>query len=257
MPTDHVTFTPNVVVGLGLAAVGVVLLLDRMGIIEARELAGYWPVLLILFGGSVSWQALRGEVNGKRPRPIIGPGLVLIIAVFSILGSQAWERRDRFEKSGTSQDAPSLFALMGQARSTSYSTNLQSAEMTSVMGSSRLDLREAKIAPGQEATVDVFGLMGEVELIVPEGWVIDVRAVPVMGGVRDSRPFGSRERRIAEDDDRGAERDGDAPAATPVPPAASPKTAETPVEAPPDAAGPAPRLVVRGFIMMGALKIRS
>jgi len=247
-----------VVVGLGLTLAGVALLLDRAGIYDAREMLTYWPVLLILFGAAVVWQALRGgdaAANGKRPRPIIGPGLVLILVIGSILGSQAWERRDRFERGSSTSESPSMFALMGKSHAVSHSANFRGGDMTSIMGGSRLDLREAKMAPGEEAVVDVFGLMGEVEILVPEDWVIDVRATPVMGGVRDSRPFSSRDRSffgLDQDDARDGNR---APAAAPSA-EAPPKETATPVEAP-AAGGPAPRLVVRGFIMMGALKIRS
>jgi hypothetical protein len=251
MSSDRMTFGPNVVVGLGLAMVGVAMLLDRAGVIAARDILNLWPVLLILFGAAVCWQAMRGvEVNGKRPRPIIGPGLVLILVIGSMLGSQAWERRDRFERRASTADSPSLFALMGESHSVSHSTSFQGGDMTSVMGGSRLDLREAKMAPGEEATIDVFGLMGEVEILVPEEWVVDVRATPVMGGVKDSRPV----RRFVDerdDADAGTPDDRQAPSAE-----APAKETATPVEAPADG-GRAPRLVVRGFIMMGALKIRS
>jgi hypothetical protein len=255
MSSDRMTFAPNVVVGFGLAMVGVAMLLDRAGVIAAREILTFWPVLLILFGAAVCWQAVRGvDVNGKRPRPIVGPGMVLVLVMASILGSEAWERRDRFERRTSTEDSPALFALMGQAHSVSHSTSFKGGNMTSVMGGSRLDLREAKMAPGEEATLDVFGLMGEVEILVPEGWVVDVRATPVMGGVKDSRPF----RRFfdeRDDADAGTSDDAQAPASTPTAEAPVKETA-TPVEAPDDG-GPAPRLVVRGFIMMGALKIRS
>ena len=254
MSTDRVTYAPNVVVGLGLALVGVAMLLDRVGVIAAREILTFWPVLLILFGAAVCWQALQGaDPNGKRPRPIVGPGLVLMLVIASILGSEAWERRDRFERRASTEDAPSLFALMGEAHSVSHSTAFRGGDLTSVMGGSRLDLRDARIAPGGEATIDVFGLMGEVEILVPEDWVVDVRTTPIMGGVKDSRPF----RRFSdEDDDVGIRSDdGQAPAGAPLAETPAKETA-TPVEAPVETAA-APRLVVRGFIMMGALKIRS
>jgi len=251
------TFAPNVVVGLGLAMVGVAMLLDRAGVIAAREILTFWPVLLILFGAAVCWQAVRGvDVNGKRPRPIVGPGMVLMLVMASILGSEAWERRDRFERRTSTEDSPSLLAVMGQSHGVSHSTSFQGGDMTSVMGGSRLDLREAKMAPGQEATIDVFGVMGEVEILVPEDWVVDVRATPVMGGVRDSRPFSRSNRGFLAMDQDDAGDGGDDPAAN-APSAEAPvKETATPVEAPAEG-GRAPRLVVRGFIMMGALKIRS
>ena len=255
------TFAPNAVVGLGLALVGVALLLDRAGILDAREMLSYWPALLIFFGAAVMWQAVRGTdvtmANGKRPRPIIGPGLVIILVIASILGSQAWERRDRFEQRSFSDDSPSLFAMMGKTHGVSHAPNFKGGDVTSVMGGSRLDLREAKMMPGEEAVVDVFGVMGEVEILVPEEWVVDLRVQPIMGAVKDSRPFSSHDRGFFRLNQDEADDDADTPVPAPAPSAEAPaKETATPVEAP-AGGGPAPRLVVRGFVMMGALKIRS
>jgi hypothetical protein len=75
--------------------------------------------------------------------------------------------------------------------------------------------------PGAEATVDIFAMMGSVTIRVPDGWTIDTHAVPVMGSIRnDSWP--------------AAQRDP----ATPVAP-------------------DAPRLVLRGLVMMGSIFIKS
>ena len=108
--------------------------------------------------------------------------------------------------------------------------------MTSIMGESRLDLRQASIAPGEQAVIDVFTLMGGLVLQVPEGWTIDVQALPVMGRVNDRR--GSRNR--ADDQ--------------PLP--ESPATGIEDRTPPAEAVAP-PRVVLRGFIMMGGLVIRS
>ena len=87
-------------------------------------------------------------------------------------------------------------------------------EMTSVMGRSDLDLRQTTVAPGEEAVIEVFTLMGGSTIRVPEGWSVEMRAVSIVGGAKDRRS-GAR----------------DVPGA--------------------------PRIVVRGFIMMGGLNIRS
>jgi hypothetical protein len=102
--------------------------------------------------------------------------------------------------------------------------------MTSVMGSSTLDLRNAAIAPGSEAVLDVLALMGGLDLIVPDDWVVDVRTVAVMGGVEDSRGRVNRRRQR------------DSGGTSPPAPDTSPS-------------GPPPRVVVRGLIMMGGLNI--
>ena len=40
------------VLGIGIAALGVILILDNFGLIDASVLAPYWPILLILWGVS-------------------------------------------------------------------------------------------------------------------------------------------------------------------------------------------------------------
>ena len=62
-------------------------------------------------------------------------------------------------------------------------------EMTAFMGGCELDLRQAEMAPGEDATIDVFAVMGGHEIRVPETWAVVTKAVPIMGGVEDrTRP---------------------------------------------------------------------
>ena len=213
-------------------------------------------MLLVLFGLSVVVQAIRGGANGNgnghRQRPVVTPGLVFLMIVGWILVSNASQRS--FNRVSESADERvTVVAVMGRDTRTSHATAFRRADMTTVMGSSRLDLRQATIAPGQEAVIEVFGMMGEVQVIVPEAWTVDVRTVPVMGGVRDQR-FGA-----GFAPTRGDRR---LPPLPPLPEAAPPAgaPAESPTPQTADTAvtsGPPPRLVIRGVVMMGALVIRS
>src|SRR5262245_61983729 len=56
---ERMFFTPNLVIGLTITAVGVVLLLDTLGIREAGSFMRYWPGLIVLFGASLVAQAFR------------------------------------------------------------------------------------------------------------------------------------------------------------------------------------------------------
>jgi hypothetical protein len=119
-----------------------------------------------------------------------------------------------------------VFSVIG--RSTSHvATTLTSGEVVTILGGSTVDLREITIAPGGTVTLDVFTLMGGSAISIPDGWTVDIQAVPVAGGIRD--------RRIPRDSPRDAA--GEPGAAVP--------------------AGPAPRLIVRGTVIMGGLTIRS
>jgi hypothetical protein len=143
--------------------------------------------------------------------------------------------------------------------------------MTSVMGQTRLDLRQATIAPGSDATVDVFGLMGGVVVLVPETWTVDIQATAVMGGIRDRRGAVASDEETEGDSRRARRERRQAAREAPdrvLPPAAA---SETPAPAPPsgNAAGaaagaetsprvsPTPRIVLRGIVMAGGLTIRS
>jgi hypothetical protein len=88
------------------------------------------------------------------------------------------------------------------------------------MGGAQLDLRQAIIPPGEEAALDIFIVMGGCEIFVPPTWTVETPLVPVMGGVDDKR-------------------------LPPLPGA--------------DNLGgrPAPRLVLRGLILMGGIEIKS
>jgi hypothetical protein len=269
MPTNRRFFTPNVVTGFGLAFLGVALLLDRLQVTDAWEVLKFWPVMLILFGLSVAVQAVQGPLPREMQpeRNMISAPLVLVVIIFAILGTSA-SRRTEVKADGN--DRLSISAILGGNEHISHSAQFQSASLTSIMGGSKLDLRQATMAPGTQAVVDVFAVMGGVELLVPKEWNVDVQLVPVMGGVNDDRikrqstgrasGRSSRSNRRGDDDRLVIPPPPGTPGAAPADPAAAPPALEPiePIESEtaPVLAGDAPRLVVRGFIMMGGLAVK-
>lgn len=212
-------FTPNLIIGLTLMALGIVLMLDRLGLASAVELAKYWPVLLVLFGASVAVQSMRRrDPSAPAPRPFISPGFVLFAVILAMVLSSGF--RGWADSRTLGDDHINLFGVMGSTRATSTSGTFAGAQMGSLMGRSTLDLRQATIAPGEEGVVNVFVAMGRATILVPEGWEVDTSALPVMGAVEDHR--------------WGRNDDNDPAAA---------------------AAGPPPRLVLRGVVMMGKVEI--
>lgn len=229
---DRSIVTPNLVAGLCVTAVGTALVLDQLRLIDARQAFRFWPVAVILFGASMVIESLRGgdALDGRKRHS--GPGF-FVIAFLIIVVSQTLQRgRPPMQADGN--ETMNLMAVMAVDQRAVTGTRLRHAEMTSIMGQCRLDLRSAVLAPGEEAVVDVFTLMGGGVITAPEGWTVDVQTVSIMGGVNNRRP--------------------------------RPENAEVPVEQPPPAdgaveraasSGPAPpRVIVRGFIMMGGLSIR-
>jgi hypothetical protein len=110
-------------------------------------------------------------------------------------------------------------------------------------------------------TVDVFVTMGRATVRIPDHWVVDLSALPVMGSVDEDR-FTSLTDEIAaelEADDNvnpenesQDEKDSRRDVSSIGPPApAGAKPAQPPVS------GPAPRLRLRGFVMMGKVEVTS
>jgi hypothetical protein len=261
-------FTPNLVVGIVTTLMGVVLLLDRLGLVEASSLLAYWPVALILFGLSLVVQAFHpgaAAAAGPRQRPIISPGFVIFMVLVWLFASNTPVFKN-VRAGDTAEDTMSLVGVMSQHVQVSEARPFRSATMTSVMGSSRLDLRQAILAPGEVATIEVFGLMGRVQVDVPRDWVVDIQATAVMGGVQDRgvevvRGPGRRGSRFVVPDSVLTEPDAasQSDAVTPGTADAAPATAsEVTGTAVTDSAVTAPpRLIIRGVVMMGGLVIRS
>jgi hypothetical protein len=256
MSTERRAFSdaPHLMVGVALILLGLVFALERMGVVEARALLQFWPVLLILFGAALIVQALWGDPDAslRRRHDALG-GFWVLLVIVALFSWQA-QRRSESAARGPDADTVSLFALMGSDQRSSLATRFRGGEMTSVMGQTRLDLREAVIPPGEEAVIDVFTLMGSAVVQVPRTWVVTVQTAPVFAGVRDQRGLSPEEIEAADAQSRERRRGRDR-IGVPRDGSQAPATLE-PVDTPPDGSPP-PRVVLRGFIMMGALTIRS
>ena len=146
--------------GLIVVFIGV-LLLDNMTNIIPGRMWSYWPVLLILFGASIVVRAWQGPGSGS-------PGTV--------------DAADRF----------TAFSFMSGVERKITSLNFHGGDATAIMGGCEIDLRQARIGDGP-AVIDVFAFWGGIELFVPSEWVVRNEAVPIMGGLVDSRKSVSAE----------------------------------------------------------------
>lgn len=193
--------TPKLVLGLCVLTVGVLLTIDNLDLADTRWLLRFWPagliavglaawfaagkgssrggpLLLILLG---SWLSLdRLDIIDVNPFALFWP-TVLIVAGGSLI-MQTLRRR----QAPVDDDASvSSFAFMGAVKRASNASRFQHSDLNAMWGGCELDLREATIPSGAEASVDVFALMGGHKIQVPKGWIVDTRVFPFMGGVDD------------------------------------------------------------------------
>jgi len=222
----RVVMSPQLVIGAFITLFGVVLTLDQLGVVPAGRLFPIWPLLILTVGVLllISRSDRRGRfwgitwtfVGGWMLLNTLGwvrasVGDMLVPVIFLLVGgsilSRAW-RRGPMDQRGqaevsmpgfvrtsggteTAQASPdgrvTLFAVMAESRRASKDNPFRGAEMTAIMGGCHLDLRQATIAPGETAEVNVLAIMAGHEIWVPAGWAVAIEVTPVLGGVDDKR----------------------------------------------------------------------
>ncbi|HSF86546.1 MAG TPA: DUF5668 domain-containing protein [Acidimicrobiia bacterium] len=128
-----------------VAGVGVVLLLNTTGAVDADLWPAFWAGLLVVAG--------VGLLVGSRMR-----------------GSGRMEAPDRIRE----------FAAFSGRKLVSHSKQFEGGTLGSIFGGTELDLRDARLAP--DASLDVFAAFGGAEIRVPEGWRVETHGLPIFGG---------------------------------------------------------------------------
>jgi Cell wall-active antibiotics response 4TMS YvqF len=114
------------------------------------DLRRLWPLVLVIVGVSVVVKALRGN------RPLV---------------ADAAAQR-------------SSLALLSNNRIRIADPSYRGGAAIAILGGHHIDLREAKLAD-TGAEIEVFALMGGVELIVPRDWSVQLEVVAALGGAED------------------------------------------------------------------------
>lgn len=173
--------------GAGLVGVGVLMMLDRLDIIDFNWRT-LWPLVLIGVGGFLVAKAVksRGLVGG-------GPNS----------GVAMQDGADRGE-------VIDITAVLGGYERRIATQNFRGGEITAVMGGCELDMRGASIQG--EAVINVFAFWGGVTIKCPPDWTVILLGTPILGGFEEK---------------------------TVVPPDGS------------------KRLVIRGYAIMGGVEIRN
>jgi hypothetical protein len=182
----RVRVTTNLALGICLILLGTILILDRLGLMPASQLLRFWPIGLVLFGIAMVIQSFqRVDPASTAPREHDGLGHALVWVIVSLVVWNGFSLGTTVRTD--SSDTANVVAVMSRHQRISNAAVFRSAEVTTIIGRADLDLRKATVAPGDEAVIEVFTLMGGSTIRVPEGWYVDVRATPVMGGIRDRR----------------------------------------------------------------------
>jgi hypothetical protein len=177
--------------GVLLLTVGVLLLLDRAGALDAARVLGRgWPVLLIVAG---LVRALR------RPRDVPGGAILagvgglllawttgvpidlgLLVALGLVAGGAALLLR-RPRPPATFGTDPTVVVL-GDRQVRAPAGPLETQRVVTVFGDTDLDLTEATLEG--EATLGCTTVFGDLDIEVPAHWRVEVHGPTVLGDVR-------------------------------------------------------------------------
>jgi predicted membrane protein len=189
--------------GAIVVAIGCLLLLDNLGIVRFHDVWQYWPVLLVAWGVSriVDSRTPSGWIWGAAVA-LIGAFLVLdnldiivfnwavvwplILIAFGVSVLVRALERNRVRSAAGFPASPVVgtHAFFSDNKSGSAAKDFSGGQATAVFGAARFDLRNASMTV-DEAVIDVNVVFGEVEVRVPETWIVINRAAVVFAGVND------------------------------------------------------------------------
>ena len=200
--------------GLVMLALGIILLLDRLGVVHAADMLRFWPMVFVAGGMAILVQAgslvgrtlggvmlalgvilqadllgylhIRGDVFW--PLILIGIGVVMLGRAIEDRNRPPGSPRQRFRIpeyatrwwAGTAEEA-SVFSHI-ERRVTDQ--DFEGLKIAAVFGGFELDLRQAGIK-GDEARIEAAAVFGGIEIIVPEEWQVIPRGAGVFGGFTD------------------------------------------------------------------------
>jgi predicted membrane protein len=88
------------------------------------------------------------------------------------------------DQSTDSSDYIQATAILGGFNRKCASQQFRGGDFTAIMGGGKIDLRDAQMETDQ-AVIDVFAVMGGMEIQVPMDWSVEQGFVPILGGYDD------------------------------------------------------------------------
>lgn len=208
MPPDRAALSARSIFGLAVVALGVLLTLSNLGLIDGDDFWEYWPAVFLLIGaGRLSsgdlgkglfWLALGTafllpvvfeeleweDLFDYWPVFLVALGLHMVVRSFFPRPARRPRRAQR--PASREADAPDLdaTALLSSLRRSVTATDFRRGSLTAVMGGCDVDLTAAGLAP-EGAEIEIFAFWGGVTLRIPDDWEVDSRLAVFMGALED------------------------------------------------------------------------
>ncbi|NCU31081.1 hypothetical protein EOL73_04380 [Candidatus Saccharibacteria bacterium] len=189
--------TPRIIMGSLFIVVGVLALFGSVGAFDFGAFAASsWPLILVVAGLLVflsdtkSWLwalilSVAGLVSFLNVNSIVSfdvwsifwPIVIVLIGVSIIKRSSSKD----MPNSVRDIDRSDQLVFMSGSEQRVVSRNYMGGKATAIMGGVGLDLRDAVIK--DRATLEVFALMGGVDVKVPAGVIVRSEVLALLGGV--------------------------------------------------------------------------
>ena len=181
-------------IALGLDALNVIefgevwtawwpLLLVAVGLVQLAQAPRHWltPIMLMVGGGVFLVATL--DLVEARVDDLIAPVVLVVIGLSILLGRIASQGglSGRRGETGATIDS---FVAFGGRDLVSRSPSFAGGSVVSLFGGTKVDLRQAHLA-GERASLGVTSLFGGTDILIPEGWDVDIHGLPLFGGIED------------------------------------------------------------------------
>jgi predicted membrane protein len=204
MQSKNCGFKSGLIVGLFAIAAGVVILLDRSGVINAGHVFRFWPLILVALGfNGALHRDSAGHHGGSIASGILALwGLLLLAQNFGYLTwGQIWpivlivvgvvllwsSFRARTPAGMRSAAAQSRSVFSGIEKDIT-DRDFQSGSAQAVFGSVEYDFTQADMA-GDKGYLDVDVAFGSVEVRIPTSWNVAIETAVVFGSAENkTRP---------------------------------------------------------------------
>ena len=197
----------GIIWGGAVLAVGLILLLDHMGVVSADHLWRFWPMLLIVAGashlsepGRRAWGAMLlvvgvlFQLDTLRVIHFRWADLwpLLIICVGLMMIWSAIETRRARANPAVAGDTASFMnatAIFGGVERRITSGTFSRGTLSALFGGGEIDFHGADM-DGDQAILEVNAIFGGAEIRVPENWTVEFRGQTIFGGYSDTTRTG-------------------------------------------------------------------
>jgi predicted membrane protein len=192
----------QVVLGVLVIAMGLLFLLDNLGVIDFRRALAFWPMVFIIAGvvKLFDTSSRNGHVVGVV---LIAVGVTMMLHRFGFF-YLSWETMwpllliglgalvvyraiaGRREAVPSLKDEPGsdaiidVTAILGGFERRIVTPALRGGEVTAILGGCTLDMRGSSI--DGEAVLNVFAVCGGISIKCPPDWTVVLHGTPILGG---------------------------------------------------------------------------